>query len=84
MIDQVFHAIAKQVAWDGLAYTFLCSTLSESQYRLPGSRKDFGLAQLASLNGLDLGDMRVIINNRLRDRLFDLPPIVVPQVMRHW
>jgi hypothetical protein len=70
MIDRVFHAIAKQVAWDDLAYTFLCATLAEHQYRLPENRKDFGLAQLASLNGLDLGEMRRIINSRLRDRLF--------------
>ena len=70
MIDQVFHAIAKQVAWDDLTYTFLRATLSESQYRLPESRKDFDLVQLSSLNALDLGTMRVIINRRLRDRLF--------------
>jgi hypothetical protein len=70
MIDRVFHAIAKQVAWDDLAYTFLHTTLSESQYRLPENRKDFGLAQLASLNGLALGEMRRRIDIRLRDRLF--------------
>lgn len=70
MIDRVFHAVAKQVAWDDLAYAFLCSTLSERQYRLPENRKDFGLEQLASLNALDLGEMRRIINSRLRDRLF--------------
>jgi hypothetical protein len=70
MIDQIFHAIAKQVAWDDLAYTFLCATLAEYQYRLPENRKDFGLAQLASLNGLDLGEMRRRIDIRLRDRLF--------------
>ncbi len=70
MIDQVFHAIAKQVAWDDLAYAFLHTTLSVGQYRLPENRNDFDLAQIASLNGLDLGEMRVIINNRLRDRLF--------------
>lgn len=70
MIDRLFHAIAKQVVWDDLAYTFLCSTLSESQYRFPEHRMDFNLAQLASLNGLDLGEMRRIINNRLRDCLF--------------
>ena len=70
LIDRVFHAIAKQVAWDDLAYTFLCATLAEHQYRLPENRKDFGLAQLASLNSLDLGEMRRIVNSRLRDRLF--------------
>ena len=70
MIDRMFYAVAKQVTWDDLAYTFLCSTLSESRYRLPEYRRDFSLAQLASLNGLDLGEMRTIINKRLRDKLF--------------
>jgi len=70
MIDRMFYAVAKQVTWDDLAYTFLCSTLSESRYRLPEYRQDFSLAQLASLNGLDLGEMRTIINKRLRDKLF--------------
>lgn len=70
MIDRLFHDIAKQVAWDDLAYAFLCSTLLESQYRLPDGRKDFSLIQLAMLNELDLGEMRRVINGRLRDRLF--------------
>lgn len=70
MIDRLFHAIAKQVTWDDFAYTFLCSTLLESQYRLPDDRKDFSLKQLAVLNELDLGEMRRVINVRLKDRLF--------------
>ena len=70
MIDRVFHAIAKQVAWDDLAYTFLSSTLLENHYHLPENRKDFGLAQVALLNGQPLGEMRRDINIMLRDRLF--------------
>ena len=70
MIDRLFHAIARQVAWDDLAYAFLRSTLAAGQYRLPDDRNDFSLAQLAELNGLDVGEMRLIINRRLRDRLF--------------
>jgi P-loop Domain of unknown function (DUF2791) len=70
MIDGLFHAAAKQVAWDDLAYAFLCAILSDSQYRLPDDRKDFNLAHLAVLNGLDLGEMRRIINSKLRDGLF--------------
>jgi P-loop Domain of unknown function (DUF2791) len=70
MIDGLFHAIAKQVAWDDLAYRFLCTVLSEGQYYLPENREDFSLAQIASLNGQNMGEMRRIINTRLRDRLF--------------
>jgi hypothetical protein len=70
MIDRLFHAVARQVAWDDLAYAFLRSTLAEGQYRLPDDRKDFSLAQLADLNGLDVPDMQAFINQMLRDRLF--------------
>lgn len=70
MIDRLFHAIARQVAWDDLAYAFLRATLAAGQYRLPDDRNDFSLAPLAELNGLDIGEMRLIINRRLRDRLF--------------
>lgn len=70
MVDRIFHTIARDVAWDDLAYGFLRSILSENQYRLPEDRKDFSLPQIAAMNGEDVGGMRVIINHRLRDRLF--------------
>jgi hypothetical protein len=70
MIDRLFHAIARQVAWDDLAYAFLRSTLVAGHYRLPDDRKDFTLAQLAQLNGLNVPDMQAFINQMLRDRLF--------------
>ncbi len=68
MIDKVFHAVAKQVDWDGLAYNFLRSTLSE-RYRVPEDCKDFNLEHLASLNGLFPADMNFEINTRLKERL---------------
>ena len=70
MIDKLFHAIAKQVAWDDLACAFLRSTLSESHYAIPASQEGLRLTELASLNGRDEGEMRRVVNNRLRDRLF--------------
>jgi len=70
LIDRIFNTIAREVAWDDLAYSFLGSILSEKQYRLPEDRKDFSLAQIALLNGTDVGEMRLITNLRLRDRLF--------------
>lgn len=65
MIDRLFHTVARQVDWDDLAYTFLRSVLESRQYYLPDDRKDFSLAQLASLNSQDLGEMRRVINNML-------------------
>ncbi|MCX5998297.1 MAG: DUF2791 family P-loop domain-containing protein [Chloroflexi bacterium] len=70
MIERVFHDVARQVDWDGLAYAFLRSTLQESHYRVPDSRGDFRLAKVADLNGLDISEARSIANNLLRKRLF--------------
>lgn len=69
LIDKLFNEVARQVDWDQLAHAFLCSTLLQGSYLVPPDREDFGLSQIASLNGLDLGEMRAIINNRLRERL---------------
>lgn len=70
MIDKVFHAIARQVGWDDLAYAFLCNVLSEKQYQLPKEQKSFNLANLASLNGFNVGEMRRIIIGLLTSGLF--------------
>lgn len=69
MVDKLFHDIAKQISWDDLAYNFLCAMLLDSQYLVPADREDFNITQIAYLNGLDLGEMRAIINNRLREQL---------------
>ncbi len=70
MIDKVFHAIAKQVGWDDLAYAFLCRVLSAKQYQLPEEQKAFSLTNLASLNGFNIGEMRRIIMGLLTSGLF--------------
>ena len=69
MVDKLFSAVARQVDWDQLAHSFLCCTLLESSYLVPASREEFSLSQIAYLNGLDLGEMRAVINTRLRERL---------------
>lgn len=69
MVDKLFNEVARQIAWDDLAYDFLCSTLLESDYLIPAERESFSLSQIAYLNGLDVGEMRAVINNRLRERL---------------
>jgi hypothetical protein len=69
MVDELFYEIARQVDWDELALDFLFKTLSDGKYLVPPDKSQFSLAQVASMNGLDLGEMRAIINNRLRDNL---------------
>ena len=69
MVDELFYQIARQVDWDGLARDFMRLTLKIGQYRVPEDPENLGLADIASANGLDVGEMRAIVNNRLRDRL---------------
>jgi len=70
MIDKVFHALAKQLDWDSLAYDFLSLTLLESNYLVPEAQSDFSLAEVARLNGLGIGEMRAAMNSRMTDRIF--------------
>ncbi len=53
LIDHLFHEIARQVDWDGLAFAFLSRMLVESGFTLPPSQEAFTLAKLAELNGRD-------------------------------
>ncbi|MBI4332021.1 MAG: DUF2791 family P-loop domain-containing protein [Chloroflexi bacterium] len=69
MINQVFHQVAKQVDWEGLAHSFLVNTLKD-HYKLPERREEFGLVQIASLNGVEEREMRLAINSRLKESLF--------------
>ncbi len=69
MVDKLFNEVARQIAWDDLAHAFLCLTLLDSSYLVPADREEFSLSRIAFLNGLDAGEMRAIINNRLRERL---------------
>lgn len=50
MVDHLFHEIARQVDWDGLAYAFVRRILEENGYRLPHDRGAFLLARIAELN----------------------------------
>ncbi len=70
MVDKVFHAVARQVDWPGTVRSFLHNMLAEASFRLPGDGEVLDLESIATLNGLDLGEMRVVINQRLRDSLF--------------
>lgn len=69
MIDQIFHAAAKEVDWDQLSLAFLRSTLSERRYIIPDESEGCSLDKIATLNSLDLGEMRRVVNETLRERL---------------
>ncbi|MFA4835221.1 MAG: hypothetical protein WC749_04010 [Dehalococcoidia bacterium] len=68
-IEQLFYHVAKQVDWDNLVYAFLRKTL-QSHYKLPESRNEFNLEQIAVLNGYEKPEMQRPINVRLKEALF--------------
>jgi hypothetical protein len=50
LIDRLFHAVAAQIPWESLAYSFGRKLLGREGYRLPDEGEDFNLDQLARLN----------------------------------
>lgn len=50
MVDRLFHKIAKQIDWDGLAFEFVRGLLTQNGYQIPPSREEFTLQHVASLN----------------------------------
>lgn len=50
MIDRLFHKVARQIDWDGLAHAFLCRLLVENGYQVPDDRAAFSLQAIAELN----------------------------------
>ncbi|MDT7042106.1 BREX system ATP-binding domain-containing protein [Candidatus Nitronereus thalassa] len=50
MVDRLFHKIAKQIDWDGLAHLFLSRLLVENGYQVPDDRAAFSLQAIAELN----------------------------------
>jgi hypothetical protein len=69
LIEQIFFQVAGKVDWDDTVYLFLRSLLQE-HYKLPESRNDFSLKQIALLNGYEEREIRLSVNNRLREALF--------------
>jgi len=53
LIDHLFHEIARQVDWDGLAFSFLSRILVKNGFTLSPQPEEFTLAKLAELNGRD-------------------------------
>ncbi len=50
MIDRLFHKIARQIDWDGLAHLFLSRLLAENGYQVPEDRAAFSLQVIAEIN----------------------------------
>ncbi|MBI4289307.1 MAG: DUF2791 family P-loop domain-containing protein [Chloroflexi bacterium] len=69
LIDQVFYEVARNVDWRGLAYSFLRRSL-QGHYKLPETREEFNLKNLAVLNEYEEPDMRLAVNQRFKKSLY--------------
>ena len=69
LIEQVFFQAARQIDWDGQVLSFL-SSLLQNHYSLPEKPEEFTLRNIAQLNGYEEREIRIFINNRLKESLF--------------
>jgi len=69
LVEQIFFQAAKQIDWDRLTLSFLRSLL-QGHYRLPDIPEELNLKNIAMLNGYEEKEIRVFINNRLKESLF--------------
>jgi len=68
-VEQIFFQAARQLDWDNLTLAFLRQLLKE-HYRLPDEAQGLNLQKIAELNGYEEKEIRVFINNRLKESLF--------------
>ncbi len=70
MIDKVFHAIARQVDWNGLAGSVVRETLEGLGFRFPAGESQPTLEEIARAHGYDAGELQMQFNRRLQEKLF--------------
>ncbi|MGI9182067.1 MAG: BREX system ATP-binding domain-containing protein [Longimicrobiaceae bacterium] len=70
MIDRVFHTVARQIDWDGLARFKVARLLEELRFVLPEDASEFTLTAIARLNDYDEHELRRDVNRRLQEEVF--------------
>jgi hypothetical protein len=70
LADKLFHAVAAQVDWDDLAYTFVTRLLEKEGLKLPPRREDLRLANVAAINDFPEPMLRTEVRQTLGQRVF--------------
>jgi hypothetical protein len=73
LIDKLFHAVARQMDWDGLIRAFLIRVLSQNELRLPPTPSgpdELRLSVIAGLNDVPEPLLRTHIDRWIWDALF--------------
>lgn len=70
MVDKLFHEVARQVDWDGLAYSFVTRIFKENKYELPAARDEFNLQQIAIRNKREVMLLRKELHTWLEEAIY--------------
>ena len=70
MVDRLFHEVARQVDWDGLAYSFVTQIFKENKYELPSARNEFNLQQIALRNKREEKLLRKELHTWLEEAIY--------------
>ena len=70
MVDKLFHEVARQVDWDGLAYSFVTQIFKENKYELPTARDEFNLQQIALRNKREEKLLRKELHTWLEEAIY--------------
>jgi hypothetical protein len=71
LIDRLFHAVARQVDWDGLSRAFLERLLRARGLRLPPASESLSAVRLAELNAAPEVLLRTDLRGALAHELFE-------------
>jgi hypothetical protein len=71
LIDRLFHAVARQVDWDGLTRAYLESLLRARGLRVPAAPEPLAVARLAELNAAPELLLRADLRRTLEHELFE-------------
>ncbi len=70
MIDQLFHAVARQLDWDALAHEYVRALLVANGYPVSAEPEAFEYAHLAALNRYPESELRRDVRNWLADGVY--------------
>jgi len=70
MVDKLFHAVAKQVDWDGMARSLVTQLFRENNYSLPSETDELNLQQIALLNNREENFLRKEFQTWLEKKIY--------------
>jgi hypothetical protein len=70
LVDKLFHEIARQIDWDGLAHAFVIRLLREEGLEAPPTEAPFSLTAIAALNDRPEMLVRTELRRSIENRLY--------------